>query len=243
MRRRNHEFNQLVILIKVQRRLQLLRCVLCDICSNYLLCFTCFCSIICQCLVRGLQRHLGSIYKRAQCHYQIFKSLARQLKLFVSMYNLAAIDCYILIWLRYQLFERPSAKCLSRSFEHWSLCRHTLGFRLLIKFLMIPGSLSNFSQAISLADGFFLELMLYIQCQPVFLICCILLLVTLFCVHNAFNLKQANSIFHLVQSFKEALTEVRFCSRMEELLLKKKSINTGDSLEIHSQKACLFVIL
>ncbi|XP_066305727.1 uncharacterized protein [Miscanthus floridulus] len=38
------------------------------------------------------------------------------------------------------------------------------------------------------------------------------------------------------ESFKEALTEVRFCSRMEELLLKKKSINTGDSLEIHSQK-------
>ncbi|KAF8663063.1 hypothetical protein HU200_055657 [Digitaria exilis] len=39
-----------------------------------------------------------------------------------------------------------------------------------------------------------------------------------------------------VQSFKETLTEVRFCSRMEELLLKKRSINTGDSLEIHSQK-------
>ncbi|TKW13523.1 hypothetical protein SEVIR_5G107100v4 [Setaria viridis] len=39
-----------------------------------------------------------------------------------------------------------------------------------------------------------------------------------------------------VESFKEALNEVRFCSRMEELLLKKKSINTGDSLEIHSQK-------
>ncbi|KAJ1282529.1 hypothetical protein BS78_03G059300 [Paspalum vaginatum] len=39
-----------------------------------------------------------------------------------------------------------------------------------------------------------------------------------------------------VESFKEALTEVRFCSRMEEILLKKKSINTGDSLEIHSQK-------
>ncbi|ONM29950.1 hypothetical protein ZEAMMB73_Zm00001d039787 [Zea mays] len=44
-----------------------------------------------------------------------------------------------------------------------------------------------------------------------------------------------------IESFKEALNEVRFCSRMEELLLKKKTINTGDSLEIHSQKACLFV--
>ncbi|CAO2174669.1 unnamed protein product [Urochloa humidicola] len=39
-----------------------------------------------------------------------------------------------------------------------------------------------------------------------------------------------------VESFKEALTEVRFCSRMEEILLKKKSISTGDSKEIHSQK-------
>jgi len=39
-----------------------------------------------------------------------------------------------------------------------------------------------------------------------------------------------------VEYFKEALTEVRFCSRMEELLLKKRTINTGDSLEIHSQK-------
>lgn len=39
-----------------------------------------------------------------------------------------------------------------------------------------------------------------------------------------------------IESFKEALNEVRFCSRMEELLLKKKTINTGDSLEIHSQK-------
>ncbi|KAL6847940.1 hypothetical protein ACP4OV_022068 [Aristida adscensionis] len=39
-----------------------------------------------------------------------------------------------------------------------------------------------------------------------------------------------------VESFKEALTEVRFCSRMEEILLKKKSTNIGDSQEIHSQK-------
>ncbi|KAL5222867.1 hypothetical protein ABZP36_027580 [Zizania latifolia] len=39
-----------------------------------------------------------------------------------------------------------------------------------------------------------------------------------------------------VESFKEALSEVRFCSRMEELLLKKKSVTPGDSLEIRSQK-------
>uniref|UniRef100_J3KWJ4 Uncharacterized protein n=2 Tax=Oryza brachyantha TaxID=4533 RepID=J3KWJ4_ORYBR len=39
-----------------------------------------------------------------------------------------------------------------------------------------------------------------------------------------------------VEAFKEALSEVRFCSRMEELLLKKKSSTAGDSLEIRSQK-------
>uniref|UniRef100_A0A0D9UWY0 Uncharacterized protein n=1 Tax=Leersia perrieri TaxID=77586 RepID=A0A0D9UWY0_9ORYZ len=42
-------------------------------------------------------------------------------------------------------------------------------------------------------------------------------------------------------AFKEALSEVRFCSRMEELLLKKKSSTAGDSLEIRSQKACFHV--
>ncbi|XP_037404702.1 uncharacterized protein LOC119267418 isoform X2 [Triticum dicoccoides] len=40
----------------------------------------------------------------------------------------------------------------------------------------------------------------------------------------------------VVESFKEALTEVRFCSRMEDLLLKKRSINAGDSPEVHFQK-------
>ncbi|XP_052161191.1 uncharacterized protein LOC127778612 [Oryza glaberrima] len=39
-----------------------------------------------------------------------------------------------------------------------------------------------------------------------------------------------------VESFKEALSEVRFCSIMEELLLKKKTSTAGDSLEIRSQK-------
>jgi 5-hydroxyisourate hydrolase-like protein (transthyretin family) len=46
-----------------------------------------------------------------------------------------------------------------------------------------------------------------------------------------------------VESFKEALSEVRFCSRMEELLLKKKTSTAGDSLEIRSQKACFHVNL
>uniref|UniRef100_A0A0D9Y3F6 Uncharacterized protein n=1 Tax=Oryza glumipatula TaxID=40148 RepID=A0A0D9Y3F6_9ORYZ len=44
-----------------------------------------------------------------------------------------------------------------------------------------------------------------------------------------------------VESFKEALSEVRFCSRMEELLLKKKTSTAGDSLDIRSQKACFHV--
>ncbi|KAK3137432.1 hypothetical protein QOZ80_5BG0452180 [Eleusine coracana subsp. coracana] len=39
-----------------------------------------------------------------------------------------------------------------------------------------------------------------------------------------------------LEAFKEALSEVRLCSRVQELLLKKKSITPGDSLEIHSQK-------
>ncbi|CAN6358639.1 unnamed protein product, partial [Urochloa humidicola] len=46
-----------------------------------------------------------------------------------------------------------------------------------------------------------------------------------------------------LEAFKEALSEVRLCSRVEELLLKKKSITPGDSLEIHSQKACLYLSL
>ncbi|BAS92411.1 uncharacterized protein [Oryza sativa Japonica Group] len=39
-----------------------------------------------------------------------------------------------------------------------------------------------------------------------------------------------------IEGLKEALIEVRLCSRVEELVLKKKSISPGDSLEIHSQK-------
>ncbi|CAD6334536.1 unnamed protein product [Miscanthus lutarioriparius] len=39
-----------------------------------------------------------------------------------------------------------------------------------------------------------------------------------------------------IEIFKEALSELRLCSRVEELLLKKKSITPGDSLETHSQK-------
>ena len=51
--------------------------------------------------------------------------------------------------------------------------------------------------------------------------------------------KKVTQFFVFLQALKEALTEVRFCSRVEELLLKKKSIAPGDSMEIHSQKACI----
>ncbi|XP_020399754.1 uncharacterized protein [Zea mays] len=38
------------------------------------------------------------------------------------------------------------------------------------------------------------------------------------------------------EGFRKAVSEVRLCSRMEELLLKKKSIHPGDSLETHFEK-------
>ncbi|OVA03563.1 hypothetical protein BVC80_1651g68 [Macleaya cordata] len=41
-----------------------------------------------------------------------------------------------------------------------------------------------------------------------------------------------------IEALKEALSEVRLCSRLEALLLQKKSLNNGDSPEVHSQKAC-----
>ncbi|XP_044462049.1 thyroid receptor-interacting protein 11 isoform X2 [Mangifera indica] len=39
-----------------------------------------------------------------------------------------------------------------------------------------------------------------------------------------------------IESLKEALAQVRACSRLEGLLLKKKMLNSGDSPEIHAQK-------
>ncbi|XP_077232924.1 uncharacterized protein LOC143873395 [Tasmannia lanceolata] len=46
-----------------------------------------------------------------------------------------------------------------------------------------------------------------------------------------------------LEALKAALAEVRLCSRMEALLLKKKSLNSGDSQEIHSQKVDKLKIL
>ncbi|PSR93063.1 Paramyosin like [Actinidia chinensis var. chinensis] len=39
-----------------------------------------------------------------------------------------------------------------------------------------------------------------------------------------------------IEALKEALAHIRVCSRLEGLLLKKKSLNSGDSPEIHAQK-------
>jgi hypothetical protein len=48
--------------------------------------------------------------------------------------------------------------------------------------------------------------------------------------------KSENTAVANLEAFKEALSEVRLCSRVEELLIQKKSITPGDSLEIYSQK-------
>ncbi|XP_009357640.2 rootletin [Pyrus x bretschneideri] len=39
-----------------------------------------------------------------------------------------------------------------------------------------------------------------------------------------------------IEALKEALTQIRACSRLEGILLKKKLFNNGDSPEIHAQK-------
>ncbi|PON91500.1 structural maintenance of chromosomes protein [Trema orientale] len=39
-----------------------------------------------------------------------------------------------------------------------------------------------------------------------------------------------------IESLKEALAQIRACSKLEALLLKKKFLNNGDSPEIHAQK-------
>ncbi|XP_040368730.1 uncharacterized protein LOC121052395 isoform X2 [Rosa chinensis] len=39
-----------------------------------------------------------------------------------------------------------------------------------------------------------------------------------------------------VENLKAALVEIQLCSRLESLLLKKKSLNNGDSPELHTEK-------
>ncbi|KAJ4977606.1 hypothetical protein NE237_008386 [Protea cynaroides] len=56
------------------------------------------------------------------------------------------------------------------------------------------------------------------------------------------NISEKTTIATL-EALKEALAEVRHCSRLEALLLKKKSLNNGDSPEIHAQKVDKLKIL
>ncbi|KAB5538880.1 hypothetical protein DKX38_016413 [Salix brachista] len=39
-----------------------------------------------------------------------------------------------------------------------------------------------------------------------------------------------------IEALKEALAQIRICSRLEGLLLKKKTLNLGDSTDVHAQK-------
>jgi len=43
------------------------------------------------------------------------------------------------------------------------------------------------------------------------------------------------------QALKIALAQIRICSRLEALLLKKKNLSNGDSPEIHAQKVHFFL--
>ncbi|KAK3151248.1 hypothetical protein QOZ80_3AG0243520 [Eleusine coracana subsp. coracana] len=67
---------------------------------------------------------------------------------------------------------------------------------------------------------------------------------------NAMDALQASSTSNpnnisqtITEAFKIAVAEVRLCSRMEELVLKKKSIHPGDSLETHFEKVDKLKIL
>lgn len=53
---------------------------------------------------------------------------------------------------------------------------------------------------------------------------------------NSTNKRNKASQTVPAEYFKTAVAEVHLCSRMEDLVLKKKSINSGDSLETHFQK-------
>lgn len=51
-------------------------------------------------------------------------------------------------------------------------------------------------------------------------------------------MKQSFVVPCLWQALKEALAQIRVCSRLEGLLLKKKFLNNGDTPEVHAQKVC-----
>jgi len=47
----------------------------------------------------------------------------------------------------------------------------------------------------------------------------------------------------ILQALKIALAQIRICSRLEALLLKKKNLSNGDSPEVHAQKVYFFPLL
>ncbi|XP_059649913.1 uncharacterized protein LOC132295621 [Cornus florida] len=51
------------------------------------------------------------------------------------------------------------------------------------------------------------------------------------------------STFATVEALKEALAQIQLCSKLEEILLKKKFLKNGDSPEIHAQKVDKLKIL
>ncbi|XP_054786590.1 uncharacterized protein LOC129292915 [Prosopis cineraria] len=48
--------------------------------------------------------------------------------------------------------------------------------------------------------------------------------------------KSAEETTATIEALKEALAQIRICSRLEGLLLRKKALNSGDSAEVHAQK-------
>lgn len=55
-------------------------------------------------------------------------------------------------------------------------------------------------------------------------------------VENKVDYKAAEETEATLQALKVALGQIRICSRLEGLLLKKKNISNGDSPEVHAQK-------
>lgn len=46
----------------------------------------------------------------------------------------------------------------------------------------------------------------------------------------------------ILQALKIALAQIRICSRLEGLLLKKKNLSNGDYAEVHAQKVHFFFV-
>ncbi|KAM5559988.1 hypothetical protein ABKV19_021253 [Rosa sericea] len=55
-------------------------------------------------------------------------------------------------------------------------------------------------------------------------------------LHESCNNSSESAKDATVENLKAALVEIQLCSRLESLLLKKKSLNNGDSPELHTEK-------